>query len=568
MARMIPSYCATNSPGEKEIFSLLRDSSETVDWVVLHSLHIARHEKKVKGEADFVLLIPNRGLVVLEVKSHSKVDFKEGSWFLGNALESSESPFVQAESAMFSIRKHLIQALPQMRRLTFVSMCWFTEIDFPKKDSFEWSSWQVLNARDKKNPVDAILSAYSMGVKHLQKKLSSTIPITSDFNTESMESVIEVLRPNFEFTLSEKGIRENRRVELINYASEQFACLDLFSGNERVVFRGAAGTGKTVLSIEMAKRQNVQGKKTLLVCFNRFLMCEIKKSLSGTSVQVRTIDSLILEFAKRRYPHLSRNPIEALSSIAYSDLELMPDEQFECMIIDEAQDVFQQKYLGFLNKLILGGLNLGCWHAFGDFDSQRMFTHEDGQKELEEFSKNHAVGSLTVNCRNVIQIGHFVQGILPNVPKWSAFRRSEVRPDPELIVIPDGFDVVPFIDKAIDSLLAVPFGFDDICILTPSNVSDPEYVFSHSRYANFFANYDPDVTGKIRFASIGKFKGLESASVIALDIDTMNQWNNRVEMLYVLLTRPTDQLLILASESARQMLIESSTGELVNDRQW
>lgn len=565
MARMIPNYCITNSPGEKKIFSLMRDSVNTEDWVILHSLHIARHESKVKGEADFVILIPNRGVIILEVKSHLKVQMRDGSWFLGAAQVPSESPFVQSETAMFSIRKKLNAVLPFTRAITFLNLCWFTEVEFPKDDSFEWLSWQVLNASDKANPAESILSAYDSGVKHLQDKISASIPIESSFNLDNISRVLEVLRPDFEFGLSKKEVRESRQIELVSYAREQFTCLDLFSENERVVYTGAAGTGKTVLAIEIAMRLAVQGRKTVLLCFNRFLMSELKRSLEGISVEVRTIDSIILEIAKKRYSNLPRNPIEALRAISYSDLKTLPNERFDCLIIDEAQDVFQEKYLPFLNELIVGGLSRGNWHAFGDFESQRMFSQENGQKALEMFSKNHAVGSLTLNCRNVMQIGHFVQGVLPRVPKWSGFRRSEdLYPEPELISVPTGADVVPFMDEAIDLLLNASYSFEEICVLTPIFISDPNDVFSHSKYATVFADHESDTTGKIKFSSIGKFKGLESTCVIALDIETMITWNNRSEMLYVLFTRPTDRLTILSSEVGRRMLIESSLGDFIS----
>ena len=112
MAKMIPNYCWTQSPGEKEIFDILKNSSDTQDWTVLHSLHIARHVSKAKGEADFVILIPKRGILVLEIKSHNQISVKNGSWHLGNSDDKSNSPFVQSETAMFSIRRNLNEKLP------------------------------------------------------------------------------------------------------------------------------------------------------------------------------------------------------------------------------------------------------------------------------------------------------------------------------------------------------------------------------------------------------------------------------------------------------------------------
>ena len=60
MARMIPPYYPEEikSTGEKQFFDLLRHDPATADWVCLHSLSLARHVKRVYGEIDFVVLIP------------------------------------------------------------------------------------------------------------------------------------------------------------------------------------------------------------------------------------------------------------------------------------------------------------------------------------------------------------------------------------------------------------------------------------------------------------------------------------------------------------------------------
>ncbi|MEI9908000.1 MAG: nuclease-related domain-containing protein [Actinomycetota bacterium] len=80
MAKMYPNYCIAESPGERKLFTYLQESSKTENWVALHSLHVARHISKTKGEADFVVLIPNVGIVVIEVKSHQEIRVKQGSW--------------------------------------------------------------------------------------------------------------------------------------------------------------------------------------------------------------------------------------------------------------------------------------------------------------------------------------------------------------------------------------------------------------------------------------------------------------------------------------------------------
>src|SRR5205085_940718 len=70
VARMIPDVAPRmRSPGEAELFELLRTAPGTEDWIALHSLDLSEHVERISGEADFVVVVPGRGVLVLEVKA-------------------------------------------------------------------------------------------------------------------------------------------------------------------------------------------------------------------------------------------------------------------------------------------------------------------------------------------------------------------------------------------------------------------------------------------------------------------------------------------------------------------
>jgi hypothetical protein len=99
-----PRYTADyTSNGEQWLFDELRTGAPD-DWVVLHSLDIAPGpDARRGGEADFVVIVPGLGAVVLEVKSVARQN-AQGQWEYGPAAAPSDrSPFDQAESAMRSI---------------------------------------------------------------------------------------------------------------------------------------------------------------------------------------------------------------------------------------------------------------------------------------------------------------------------------------------------------------------------------------------------------------------------------------------------------------------------------
>src|SRR4051794_3259663 len=112
---MLPAVIdpATPSPGEILVFERLRDAPGTDNWTVLHSVSLPRHLRQVEGEVDFVIIVPGLGILCLEVKGHKTVRRDEqGLWHMGSSQPTTKSPFVQASSAMHSLRGALVARAP------------------------------------------------------------------------------------------------------------------------------------------------------------------------------------------------------------------------------------------------------------------------------------------------------------------------------------------------------------------------------------------------------------------------------------------------------------------------
>jgi hypothetical protein len=147
MAKMYPPFVSpdTKSPGERDLFGKIRDDPATQDWLVLHSLNIADHVKRVSGEADFVIIVPNQGILCLEVKASQSIRRDNGLWYYGTKSGSdSRGPFKQASEAMHSIRKRLIDKDPTLSNLVFWSAVLFPYLEFDIY-SPEWHSWQAID---------------------------------------------------------------------------------------------------------------------------------------------------------------------------------------------------------------------------------------------------------------------------------------------------------------------------------------------------------------------------------------------------------------------------------------
>lgn len=85
MAKFIPAMPETfnGSIGEEKAFQAFRllDNSYTI----FHSFNWVGINDRTQGEADFVIIHPDKGIMVIEVKS-GEVEYKNGQWLQTNTL--------------------------------------------------------------------------------------------------------------------------------------------------------------------------------------------------------------------------------------------------------------------------------------------------------------------------------------------------------------------------------------------------------------------------------------------------------------------------------------------------
>lgn len=256
---------------------------------------------------------------------------------------------------------------------------------------------------------------------------------------------------------------------------------------------------------------------------------------------------------------LPQNNIEAIKQINLTNLHVPSDDKFDVIIIDEAQDILNARFRPLLEESVFDGLAHGQWYAFGDMDAQKIYDQTDSIDYVKNEIRDVPIFPLTRNCRNIIQIGHFAEGLLPAKPKWSSFLRNESHPDPKLIKIDPNQDMTPLLDKIIENCKQIGFSFDDIAVLSPLEIGEPQNIFTESKFVTKFV-VGGKKPGKISFTSISKFKGLESPCVILLDLEQLSNWSNRDDLLYVALTRATDKLVILANNSAHLFMTKLLEG--------
>lgn len=569
MARMIPPVMSTyRYDGEREIALRIQNDPATENWSVLHSLDIADHKSQVVGECDFVIVIPGKGVLCVEVKGCRSLKVDGGIWYYGiNPRGDKRGPFKQAADNMRSIQQNLLNKRPDFSRVVFWSAVIFPYISF-SASSTEWHDWQVIDAR---SYIARPVSQLFMNVIDQARCLLSKTPTAKWFSMDSTEPdknqrdiIVDVLRPEFEF-YETPAIRHHKLYEsLKRYTGEQFAALDAMQMNPRVLFNGPAGTGKTLLAIEAARRTIQQGRKTLLLCFNKNIAQWIKSQFSEDDFQnltVSTLHALMLNLSKIQLPTtvdsvfwtdiLPEQAIERLLTATEQQVD-----QFEVMIIDEAQDILRPDYLDFIDLCLIGGIAAGNWNMFGDFIYQQIYSAATMQMEnfIMERCVNTPVYTLDVNCRNTPRVAAYAPLLGGLTPDYRRILRADDNIKPELVFFRDVEEQKKILSEQLQCFREKEkFKGSEIVILSPL-AENCCATHLPTPWRDRVKPYRLDsIGGHIRYCTTHSFKGLEAPVIIVTDLNKIKD-TEAMNLLYIAVTRSLSRLVLLLHKSVRDDL--------------
>ena len=576
MAKMIPSWIDSDAPGsEKRVFRMIENDPDTANWTVLHSLMLSKRGKKPYGEIDFVVIIPGEGVVCLEIKGGG-ISVKGGVWHSTDRFGKIHNinPFAQARKSMFGLRGYIKKsrlANAQMKRCPIGYMVVFPSSECPPPTP-EFERSQVIDRNDLRASISRSIRKFAQqSLRRFQPRWESRLP-----SVRQAESIRNLLRPDFDIPAINQVERAEKRIEKLTV--EQYAILDQLAENDRCLFRGAAGTGKTLLAIEYALRAARQGDRVLLVCFNRLLAGWLKDTTrdfenvtAGTWHEVARDfilgSALKNEFeevedrAKRTgdWTNLFQNLFPDYVDRAIAEHIERHGEPFDVLVVDEAQDILARpRQTKFLDAALKGGLDSGRWAIFGD-EKQTLFGKPvDTAKALEAYRASFVKSRLSFNFRNAKPIvdeivnltGLADQSLRTGVGEGLSVKR---------IYWQNASELVRGLESDIKRLTRlVGISPRDIVILSPkrlehSNLSDVESVagFRITDITGYEAEPTPIQDDEIAFSTIQAFKGMESPAIIVVGIDAVdNDWMRTT--LYVGMSRAKSSLTLMIHEDARE----------------
>ena len=575
MARMIPARIldyeqAGKIPpgGERTVFEALRSEPGTDEWIVLHSVNIPRHVRKHEGEADFVVLAPGLGVLVLEIKSHSSVSRDEmGYWHMGRSEPELRGPFVQASDAMYSLKKALFRAAPELKDVPFMSAVCFPNCTFDVQ-STEWERWQVIDHNDMAHKQLGALFERTFARSRERYSASPDCAWFRESDSrptlDQCERILRLIRPKFEQVQSAKDARRARQAELLRMTEEQYLALDAWEENERVLISGPAGTGKTFLAVEAARRCAVADQRVLVLCFNRLLGKWLEVALSDYSpgVIAGTLSKFMLNAASVGAGDDSGSSFwdEELPHLALGKIVDGFGEQFrfDAIIIDEVQDLASGPVLDVIEALVALPETRPKLLLFGDFDRQAIYDATgDPRAAVEGRFPGLAKLPRHINCRNTPGIGGLVEVISSLDANYRGYRRRDDGVTPEIRFYSTEEEQQRLLVESLERVKREGFQVGDITVLSASKPGVAESL--PDPWASRFRTASMASTSQSRISTIHAFKGMESPVVAVTDIEDVGSATPE-SLLYVAMTRATDRLILLVNDSSKSEVIDRMFG--------
>ena len=587
MAKMIPPHWHDKTPrSEQRVFSLLQNDPRTQDWVVFHSLNLKQSGTRPYGEVDFVVFIPAAGVFCLEVKG-GRVACTNGAWTTTDASGATfalkRSPFVQAQEGMHEVRKSLEERLaraPEFYKVPFGYAVIFTDVEAPPTE-IGTEPWEVIDHHS----LTTGLAEHLLRAAKQQRTRHRIQSSPAEPQPQLLRKMRETLRPDFERIVARGTLVNDSERHLLRLTEEQYYLLDLLGGNARCLFEGAAGTGKTLLALEFARRCSRSGDRVLLICFNKLLgdwfANEIRATAIGMDVTAGRFykclrDAIVLsaiagEFQVAEKQSHDSELFDAVFPL-YGHLALEESgKKFDVVVMDEAQDLVRAPVLDLLDLWLKGGLREGRWAFFGDFHRQAIYGNgprQDVHQLIGARCGFYARASLKQNCRNTRRIGE--ETALLSGFDSPPYRMGQVDGSPvDYFYYSDAGSQKSALEKVLSRLATEPgIAPEEVVILS-------KYRLEQSAAGNLVdsglfrirsVEQSSSTGGRIptfAFATAAAFKGMESKIIVLCDVDRIDGDEDR-SLLYVAMSRARSLLTVLLHDHTKAA-VRKAFGKRMSD---
>jgi hypothetical protein len=530
MVQLVPDEPKFANASEQEVWGRLRAGLGPED-VLLANLRLTDQTKD--HEADLVVLMPDIGILVLEVKGRS-VWYADGEWRIKrNGKDVVIHPVDQARMAKYSLRDY-VERDPRWGSRTRVA--WAHGVVTPHTefgDDFSIPSlprWALHDANDQVVLVERVREN-GWGLQHGQR------PPKHD----DVQAIADILGGRLSMSYDVNAEAAGNAATADRLTQEQATILDVTRLLNRVEVRGGAGSGKTVLALQQARqlthgRSDRKAQRVALLCYSLGLAEHLKRTVATWNRKDRPAfvgtfhefgkqwgapdgDRQDSEFWEERLPLIMAELAEGLSE----------KEKYDSVIVDEAQDFADSWWRPVLKAL--RDENEGGLFLYSD-ENQRIFARFGRPPvQLVPLVLDH-------NLRNTRQIHESFGPLAPSRMYSRGGDGPAVR-----FVAASAEDALGAADDEVDRLLDEGWKPENVCLLTtghrhPIQVERTDFHDQDGYWKSFWDDDD------VFYGHVLGCKGLERSAVV-LCVNATDVRERARERLYVGMSRATDELVVV-----------------------
>jgi len=553
MARMIPDipFEDIDNDGERLVYKALKEQLPA-DWTVrFHYPACWKSGGYLKDfEIDFIAIAPSKGILFLEVKSSYGFECENAAWYRFNrsgVREKTRSPIDQVTGTMHRVIDRIAKQLFGIEKYDFPGIYGHIVL-YPKGE---------LRGRLPGSIAPETVATHN-DMPRIAKVLDDTFNHWGPpeqghlFSNSRAQLVVDFFEDNCRCiqVLAADVDEDERSIEELT--KKQFDAFRHLLSLPRVAVSGPAGSGKTMIAQWIAAAYHQQGKKVLILCYNRVLETWLKQSRPSNSYEVRSFFSICKEYiVAAGEPFNVPSDIEGQNifwikeapDLFFSALTDADDEtKYDVVLVDEAQDFHEDWWMSV--QLMLRDPDHGGLYMFRDPNQSGVYGHGTKYPSANVYNV-----TLSENCRNTKQINKYCSHVIENDIASALTSPEGVIPEinEALTDLPSR---VKAVKRTINKLLAEGFAPSQIAVLSLFNKNNSRSTLNRIESINNIPlSGERDlieqwVEGNILWSStIKSFKGLEADCVIITDLYPLGD-NFTQSDLYVACSRAKHKLFL------------------------
>ena len=565
MARLIHSFIDEHTPpGERDVFNMLSKGPD--DWVIMHSLDLAPWNRRLRTEIDFVVIVPDCGILCIEVKSHLNISFDGSFW---GPPEIKRSPFKQASDGRHTFYRNLRELAPQYSSGPVVQLCIFPNALFSLSPNLSVSQWELMDNRafrSFKSSTDFCQDLKERILSNIDEdsNLKRLINPLSNIAVQTIVDYCVPVQKRHPDAREEIRLREQEIERILR--EQQKPVFQLAENNDRILVTGGAGTGKSLIAMELARRKAESGDRVALLCFNQLFghWTKEKVKLINPELPNLVVGTVIQVMAELMGIAIPQTPDKNYWNIVFpaqveeklTDPDLNAIAPFDYIVLDEAQDILALPALWeCLVQFLDGGLRNGHFALLGDFEHQVLGDRYLLKQSLDNVNQEAqpARWKLSENCRNYSIVGNtavLLSGFEQMI--YSGYLRSGggVK-NYDINFYSSDEEQCKKLEDALKDFRGQGFRPEEITIL--SFLSSDTCVAKNPLFRGYPV-YPVWQEGRVtHYSTVHSFKGLENKVIILTDV-SLGETEFHRDLFYTGMTRATESVRVLCNSKCQKTL--------------